>query len=100
MLVKDLGRKLGAGIDLTNYEVKSARRGGSYEYQYHRNTGREKLLRDMEVGHLYFDYHDNLKEVDLRYLHGAALAVFFGNGWKTIPIVIRRDIVRTSLTAS
>jgi hypothetical protein len=77
MLVNDLGRKFGAGIDLANYEVKSAKRGGSYEYQYHKNTGLEKLAKDAEVGHLFFDYYDNLKEVDLRYLHGAQLAEFF-----------------------
>jgi hypothetical protein len=77
MLVKDLGRKFGAGIDLANYEVKSAKRRGSYEYQYHKNTGREKLVKDTEVGHLFFDYHDNLKDVDLRYLHGSQLAHFF-----------------------
>ena len=77
MLVNDLGRKFGAGIDLTNYEVKSAKRGGSYEYQYHKNTGLEKLAKDMEVGHLFFDYSDHLKEVDLRYLHGSQLAEYF-----------------------
>ena len=78
MLVNDLGRKFGAGIDLTNYEVKSAKRGGSYEYQYHKKTGLEKLTKDMEVGHLFFDYFDNLRHVDLRYLHGSQLAEFFG----------------------
>jgi hypothetical protein len=78
MLVNDLGRKFGAGIDLANYEVKSAKRGGSYEYQYHKKTGVEKLSRDIEVGHLFFDYFDNLKSVDLRYLHGSQLAEFFG----------------------
>jgi hypothetical protein len=31
----------------------------------------------MTVGHLFFDYFDNLKEVDLRYLHGSQLAEFF-----------------------
>lgn len=81
MLVNDLGRKFGAGIDLANYEVKSAKRGGSYEYQYHKNTGLEKLAKDMAVGHLFFDYHDNLKEVDLRYLHGSQLAEYFGK-WR------------------
>lgn len=56
MLVNDMGRKFGAGIDLTNYEVKSVKRGsGGYEYQYHKNGEREKLARDMEVGHLFFD---------------------------------------------
>jgi hypothetical protein len=77
MLVDDLGRKLGAGVDLANYEVKSAKRGGSYEYQYHKHTGLEKLANDLRVGHLFFDHFDNLREVDLRYLHGSQLAHYF-----------------------
>lgn len=77
MLVKDLGRKFGAGIDLENNEVKSAKRGSSYEYQYHKNSGREKLAREVEVGHLFFDYTQTLGEVDLRYLHGSQLRVQF-----------------------
>jgi hypothetical protein len=36
MIVNDLGRKVGGGIDLTNNEVKSAKRPGGYEYQYHK----------------------------------------------------------------
>ena len=85
MLVKDLGRKFGPGIDLANYEVKSAKRGGSYEYQYHKNTGREKLAKDIEVGHLFFDYFDNLRDVDLRYVHGSNLTDFFGKWLKDFP---------------
>jgi hypothetical protein len=77
MLVNDLGRKLGAGIDLANNEVKSAKQGGSYEYQYHKNTGKEKLAKDMTVGHLFFEYFDHLKEVNLRWLHGSMLAEMF-----------------------
>jgi hypothetical protein len=81
MLVNDMGRKLGPGIDLTNYEVKSAKRPGGYEYQYHKLGGREKLLKDMEVGHLFFDWADNLKEVDLRYAHGSAMKERFFDKW-------------------
>lgn len=80
MLVNDVGRKFGAGIDLENYEVKSAKRGASYEYQYHRNTGVEKLLKDMTVGHLFFEYFENLREVHLRYLHGSQISEYF-QGW-------------------
>ena len=50
ILVRDVGKKLAAGIDLSQHEVKSAFDGGNYEYQYHKNTGREKLKRDAEVG--------------------------------------------------
>ncbi len=77
MLVNDMGRKFGPGIDLSNHEVKSAKRGASYEYQYHKHGGQEKLARDMEVGHLFFDYYDNLREVDLRYAHGSIMKPFF-----------------------
>jgi hypothetical protein len=31
----------------------------------------------MTVGHLFFEYHDNLKEVHLRWLPGSALMNFF-----------------------
>jgi hypothetical protein len=77
MLVKDLGRKFGSGVDLVNFEVKSAKTGGSYEYQYHKLTGREKLAKDALVGHLFFEYSDTLDRVDLRYLHGSDLSDFF-----------------------
>jgi hypothetical protein len=77
ILVKDLGRKLAGGIDLSNYEVKSAVDGGSYEYQYHKNTGKEKLAHDMEVGHLFFDHGDNLRKVTLYYAHGGQMGEFF-----------------------
>ncbi len=77
ILVRDVGKKLAAGIDLSEYEAKSALDGGNYEYQYHKNTGREKLKRDMEVGHLFFDHRDNLQHVDLRYAHGSSMEQFF-----------------------
>src|SRR5438477_5763779 len=64
ILVRDVGRKLMSGIDLSNYEVKSAVSGGSYEYQYHKNTGKEKLLNDAKVGHLFFEHADNLSNVN------------------------------------
>jgi len=65
------------GVDLSGNEVKSAENGGNYEYQYHKNTGQQKLRDDMRVGHLFFDHKDNLRSVDLRYASGEALAAFF-----------------------
>ena len=85
ILVRDLGRKLGPGIDLANYEVKSAKRGGSYEYQYHKNRGRDDLTRHPQVGHLFFEYGDNLREVNLWYLHGSAMVRFFEKWLKEYP---------------
>ena len=77
ILVNDLGQKLAAGIDLSNYEVKSAISGGSYEYQYHKNTGKEKLARDLKVGHLFFEHANNLRLVQLRFAHGSQMKEFF-----------------------
>ena len=77
ILVKDVGTKLTKGVDLSKYEVKSAEKGGSYEYQYHKNTGKQKLREDTRVGHLFFDHRDNLRSVDLRYISGTDLSVFF-----------------------
>lgn len=85
ILVRDLGKKLAAGIDLGQYEVKSAFAGGSYEYQYHKNTGKEKLKRDASVGHLFFDHRDNLRHVDLRYAHGSSMKEFFTKWLKEYP---------------
>jgi hypothetical protein len=77
ILLKDVGKKLSAGIDLTNYEVKSAMDRSSYEYQYHKNTGKDKLVSDMKVGHLFFAHSNNLRKVDLRYAHGSQMKAFF-----------------------
>jgi hypothetical protein len=85
ILVRDLGKKLAAGIDLSEYEVKSATEGGSYEYQYHKIGGKQKLRRDMEVGHLFFDHRNNLRHVDLRYAHGTAMKEFFRAWFKNYP---------------
>ncbi|MFZ0787421.1 MAG: hypothetical protein WBC67_14830 [Candidatus Acidiferrales bacterium] len=77
ILVRDLGKKLAGGVDLSEHEVKSAFNGGSYEYQYHKNSGKGKLKRDSEVGHLFFDHRNNLRHVDLRYAHGSSMKEFF-----------------------
>lgn len=81
ILIKDIGKKLGSGIDLSGYEVKSAERNGAYEYQYHKNTGKQKLLDDMNAGHLFFNHSDNLRNVELRYLHGSDLKKIFFEKW-------------------
>lgn len=85
ILVKDTGKKLAAGVDLSGHEVKSAADGGSYEYQYHKNKGKQKLLEDMEVGHLFFDHRNNLRNVDLRYVHGSKMKHFFTKWLEEFP---------------
>lgn len=85
ILVRDLGQKLAAGVDLSEHEVKSAYDGGSYEYQYHKKTGKEKLKKDAEVGHLFFDHRKNLRHVDLRYAHGSQMHEFFDKWLEEYP---------------
>jgi hypothetical protein len=85
ILVRDVGTKIAKGVDLSQYEVKSAISGGSYEYQYHKIGGKEKLRRDMEVGHLFFDHRDNLRRVDLRYVPGSKARPFFVKWMKEYP---------------
>jgi hypothetical protein len=85
ILVKDVGTKLGKGVDLSKHEVKSAENGGSYEYQYHKNTGIEELRKDMQIGHLFFDHRDGLREVDLRYASGRQLSTFFQEWLEKFP---------------
>src|SRR5438067_2366319 len=69
MLVKDLGSKLGKGVDLRKNEVKSAENKGSFEYQYHKKGGKKLLRRHPRVNHLFFTHADNLRKVELRFLH-------------------------------
>ncbi|MBF2005481.1 MAG: hypothetical protein IGS49_08435 [Chlorogloeopsis fritschii C42_A2020_084] len=52
ILLNDRARR-GDGADLENYEVKSAIIGGSFEYQYHRNRGINKLTDDRDVDHIF-----------------------------------------------
>jgi len=77
ILVRDVGKKLAGGLDLSHYGVKSASDGGSYEYQYHKLTGKKKLREDMKADHLFFDHRNNLRHVDLRYAHGSSMKEFF-----------------------
>lgn len=81
ILVRDIGKKLGSGIDLSGYEVKSAEGNGAYEYQYHKNTGQQKLKDDMKAGHLFFNHSNGLRFVELRYAHGSTLKFQFFEKW-------------------
>jgi hypothetical protein len=39
----------------------------------------------MEVGHLFFEWHDNLREVELRWAHGSQMREFFDKGLRKWP---------------
>lgn len=82
ILVDDLGQKLAAGVDLSNFEVKSAVAGGSFEYQYHKDSGLKKLAHDMRVGHLFFEHENNLRNVNLWFAHGSQMKAPFFKKWR------------------
>ena len=70
------------GADLNGWEVKSAKVGGSFEYQYHLNTGATKLKEDCEVNHLFCIYSETYKNVVVRAIRGANLANIFFKTWE------------------
>lgn len=69
------------GADLQGWEVKSAANRGSYEYQYHLNTGEQKLHEDCRVNHLFCSYSETYKDVSVRAISGSELAVQFFQLW-------------------
>lgn len=70
------------GADLVGWEVKSAKIGGSFEYQYHLNTGEIKLKEDCEVNHLFCTYSETYKDVVVRVMRGVDLAEKYFKVWE------------------
>lgn len=64
ILFNDRARR-GDGADLMNYEVKSAVIGGSFEYQYHRNRGLNKLTDDRDVDHIFVARSETYTNVEI-----------------------------------
>ena len=77
ILVRSAGAAGHSGPDLEDYEVKSALDGGSFEYQYHKNSWKEKLRADREAGHIFISHRDQLSMVEVRYCDGGDMAAFF-----------------------
>lgn len=73
--------KGGDGADLERHEVKSAGYGWSFEYQYHKFHGEQKLDEDKQVNHLFISYAANYQDVEVRYLRGKELAQVF-ESWR------------------
>lgn len=80
MLVNRRGSGL-IGADLVGWEVKSAKLGGSFEYQYHLNTGQNKIEEDCEVNHLFCSYSDEYENVVVRAMRGPDLADRYFRSW-------------------
>ncbi|MBL4903909.1 MAG: hypothetical protein JKY62_14825 [Desulfocapsa sp.] len=69
------------GADLIGWEVKSAKTGGSYEYQYHLNTGANKLKEDCVVNHLFFTYSESYNNVTVKSIRGSDLREKYFDVW-------------------
>ena len=102
------GTGTSAGTDLNGWEVKSAKVGGSFEYQYHLNTGASKLKEDCLVSHLFCTYSETYKDVVVRAIKGESLSEVFFKAWEpdyfmnydsTAPANTRRQRYRKNISA-
>ncbi|USD56356.1 MULTISPECIES: hypothetical protein [Vibrio] len=94
------------GADLQGWEVKSVKQGGSYEYQYHLNTGAQKLDEDCEVNHLFCSYSPTYENVVVRVMTGEDLRSKFFDIWRpqyaanynsSVPAAQRRQRFRKNI---
>ncbi|NER81634.1 MAG: hypothetical protein F6K42_19135 [Leptolyngbya sp. SIO1D8] len=67
----------GDGADLINYEVKSALMGNSFEYQYHKNHGLDKLRNDQTVDHLFVARSNDYQDVKVWLVNRSKLISIF-----------------------
>ena len=78
--------KSGYGADLEGIEIKSAIAGSSFEYQYHLNTGLDKLKEDQIVDHYFCSYSADYQSFQVYFTRGKSLSDFFS---KWIPEYIK-----------
>jgi hypothetical protein len=72
ILTGDKGKE-GYGSDLEHHEVKSSVDRASFEYQYHLHGGKQKLVDDEKVDHVFISYSPDYKDIDVRVVKGSAL---------------------------
>lgn len=63
-------KKTGTSPDLNGYEVKSAKKGNSFEYQYHKTNGLKKLAEDQKVNHIFISYDNQYQDIKVRIISG------------------------------
>lgn len=78
ILVGDVCRSYtNEGADLTKHEVKSRLNKHSFEYQYHKNSWRDKLAKESLIHHIYISYWPGYKNIDVRIVDGKELTHHF-----------------------
>jgi hypothetical protein len=65
ILFDEMGNGRLDGLDLNSHEVKSAERGSSFTYQYHRKSGLSKIDDEMAVDHVMIAYADDYRDADV-----------------------------------
>jgi len=65
------------GADLMNHEIKSRLNKCSFEYQYHRNSWRQKLAKEPTLRHVYISYWPGYRNLDVRVVEGHLLKEHF-----------------------
>lgn len=65
------------GADLLRHEVKTAQNGRDFEYQYHKNSWREKLEKELIIDHVYISYWEDFRSLDVRVISGKSLKDYF-----------------------
>ena len=75
-------KKKDQGADLEGYEVKSAKSGNSFEYQYHKKSGLRKIKEDKSVSHLFVSYSNKYKDVVIREMSPSAASLYF-DSWES-----------------
>ena len=75
-------KKKQQGADLIGYEVKSAKQGNSFEYQYHKINGLRKLKEDRNVSHLFVSYDNDYKDIVVREMSALDARHYF-DLWET-----------------
>jgi len=91
ILVRTTGTTNLSGVDLLGYEVKSARDRGSFEYQYHRDSWREKFAADRATDHIYISHRNNLAHVEVRHCAGSHISEFLDQWLKENPYSDQRQ---------
>ena len=71
--------KSGYGADLEGIEIKSAISRSSFEYQYHLNTGLDKLKEDQVVDHFFCSYSADYQSFQVYFAKGKSVSPFFSN---------------------
>jgi len=78
ILLNDRAKVGKKGADLMRHEVKSAIFGNSFEYQYHKRTGLEKLAEDRAIDHVFIARSSDYLEIEVWLVTPDRFADIFG----------------------